>query len=1159
MVACCLIAAFAPAASSAPEDEEIPQLRAYYEDRLYELGEQVNFTLKVTANGRPVIPDAVSTAMAILINLTFGQQPSEIVWVTVTPAVGKRGEFTGNFNVTADNVTRIDPMGEGLPITGKAVVFMAVSSYKGVRMNTLGFAWVESGPKVATALSNPMPSPGETVEITVTTYNESLLVDAHDVYVRLRSYDGVNELDLGTLTVNRQSLGTYKASYSVPIDLAIATDYYVITGASFPDYNHSRYMEGLFAQVFSVRFFDIWGQNVSMDDTSASVAMWVADDTGQPVAGAMVDIDVTWYDDGTSTTEHLSNQTGTEGSAGFTISHISADRIDLRGNVTHGGLVQNFMLEGMVDKSPPGVSTPDEPDGLSVEPWEGPDNLPFFDNINLPGEKMSQKYRVYNGTDPFPNKRVNWYIIDQESFFDFNYTVVESGFEVTDANGDMTVEFTVPSSDVNAWIMFEANMWVQDEQSGEWSEETSSTSEPIMDTGVFPISEDIEITVNRVQKGAPIEMRVKRAMPRNSLIGLMVMPFDEDTGVTNWGSIRELGPGEDDMFISQLPKVGPDTYGLDYNMPTFVPEDLSWGFVGLTVNIDLFRIEANYVVLKYGESTEKGVDASQPVPPEPVHAGTNGTFTIEVENTGLGTDTYTIDTSATPWFVPEVDEVTLGPGEIRRINITVVVPEGTDEMPYQYDVTILSSKTAVNITLTIDVEVMVNGVEAALDKLEETAFRDETASFVLTLKNTGQGYDNFTLTTSGEASSWVVLGQTKIEVPEDGEGQVVIDVNVPANADEDDYSLSVTATSDDGETSDIVDIIIRVLVDAVDVQIAAEPLDALRGETVVHTVRVVNNGQGPDTFTLALSGDEPDWASLDQTTVEVEEGAYIELTLTVDVPDDADEGWYDVNVTATSANGITAATGVAVTHVWVRGVGLSTDTPSKSAYRGDTIEFGFNITNTGQWRDVYTLSHDAGDWASFVAWGVNPVGIPLGSSGGVGITIGLTNTVDEGSYTITVTATSEDGVTTATLEFTIEVTFNDIEATLSSTSEEVKQGKKVTFTLTLKNTGQGEDTYTVILLGPVSEWVDLETFIYTVAEGATKDINITVEVPKKADKGDQLLNITVRSSDPNFSDEAQFQVTVKEVKDEPGPGALAALAAVVLVASLLAVSRRRRR
>ena len=174
------------------------------------------------------------------------------------------------------------------------------------------------------------------------------------------------------------------------------------------------------------------------------------------------------------------------------------------------------------------------------------------------------------------------------------------------------------------------------------------TSEPLIDAGFFARDENIKITVDRVHKDDPVELRATVPLPESYYVGQFFAVFDGETGLTDWGQPQSLGPMGDDFNIQPLPKMGPDLFGMDRQLPEFFPEDQSVAFMVMTVDLMAFKIAMNYKILGYGESTTKGIDASQPTEPEPIHAGTNGTLEFNVDNTGAGTDHYTVEQMTGP-------------------------------------------------------------------------------------------------------------------------------------------------------------------------------------------------------------------------------------------------------------------------------------------------------------------------------------------------------------------------------------------------------------------------------------------------------------------------------------------------------------------------------
>ncbi|NOQ54964.1 MAG: hypothetical protein GQ558_10225, partial [Thermoplasmata archaeon] len=159
--------------------------------------------------------------------------------------------------------------------------------------------------------------------------------------------------------------------------------------------------------------------------------------------------------------------------------------------------------------------------------------------------------------------------------------------------------------------------------------------------------------------------------------------------------------------------------------------------------------------------------------------------------------------------------------------------------------------------------------------------------------------------------------------------------------------------------------------------------------------------------------------------------------------------------------------------------------------------------------------------------------------------------IAEGIYKMTVTATSEDGVTSDSVELTVEVVVNGLSISLEEATVVTEPGRTVECILLIENTGEGPDTYTVLLSNTVANWTDETEITITVAEGETGTVTITIVVPKDEKGPDAFLNIDVLSEDPTFNAFTQFQVVIKEKDDGAGGIGIFLVVAGVAVAVVL--------
>ena len=277
------------------------------------------------------------------------------------------------------------------------------------------------------------------------------------------------------------------------------------------------------------------------------------------------------------------------------------------------------------------------------------------------------------------------------------------------------------------------------------------------------------------------------------------------------------------------------------------------------------------------------------------------------------------------------------------------------------------------------------------------------------------------------------------------------------------------------------------------------------------------------------------------------EGATESVLMEVTPPGGADAGFYEFTLTATSANDVTNASATTSVHVRVPGVHLAAKSNSATGYRGEQLTFDFDLTNTGQERDVFTLSHVDSGWADSVIFSANPVALDPEETGQVSATIILSDTIDQGIYKFRVIAASSDGMADSSNQLTVTVTVNGVEVSLSVESITVTKGKEKEVTLTITNTGQGSDTFNILLTGEASNWTKAGTTQVTLAEGASETVTLTIS-PETDTKGDHgFLDITVVSSDPVFNEKVQLQVVLKDAPDEGGLSTTAIIAIVVIL------------
>jgi PKD repeat protein len=227
------------------------------------------------------------------------------------------------------------------------------------------------------------------------------------------------------------------------------------------------------------------------------------------------------------------------------------------------------------------------------------------------------------------------------------------------------------------------------------------------------------------------------------------------------------------------------------------------------------------------------------------------------------------------------------------------------------------------------------------------------------------------------------------------------------------YTATLTVTDELGKSSRDTVIITVTQTAGATLKAAPSQKSLKPGEEGVFYLTLQNTGNGQDSFSLLLSGDNSRWGSLDQSLVPLEGSSSATLTLRVSPPVDAAAGAQaKVTVRATSAYDVAtgASATVTVTAAQVYGVTVSPDVTNLSAESGRTASFTVRVTNTGNGDDRVSvkLAGAAAKWAS-----ASPAQSVLGRGLVKTVTVKLSIPADASAqdYMLTATALSQDNLT----------------------------------------------------------------------------------------------------------------------------------------------------
>jgi hypothetical protein len=284
----------------------------------------------------------------------------------------------------------------------------------------------------------------------------------------------------------------------------------------------------------------------------------------------------------------------------------------------------------------------------------------------------------------------------------------------------------------------------------------------------------------------------------------------------------------------------------------------SWAIIGATQQDIAFRIEGEIVVLDVPWLSE-----------DPVSGQNDTTVAVTFDPTGMAIGQY---------FA------------------TLAIESNDTDEPVVY----------VPVTMTIIVKEA--GVLLTPETDADAGDPGTTVTYMLTLENTGNIADTFTVEATGVWATNLPVSSFDL-----GPGETVdfvVEVTVPAGAmagDSDVTTVTATSVFDDSVSDSSALTTTANQVYGIELTPATAGLTGAPGDVVTYTLTLTNVGNGEDTVTLALAGNLWD-TELPVASFTLAAGASVEVTVLVTIPADAVDGATDVvTVTATSEGGPTAS------------------------------------------------------------------------------------------------------------------------------------------------------------------------------------------------------------------------------------------------------------
>lgn len=274
-------------------------------------------------------------------------------------------------------------------------------------------------------------------------------------------------------------------------------------------------------------------------------------------------------------------------------------------------------------------------------------------------------------------------------------------------------------------------------------------------------------------------------------------------------------------------------------------------------------------------------------------------------------------------------------------------------------------------------------------------------------------------------------------------------------------------------------------------------LDILPNETLQVDLYVKNVGAYDTTATLALVGAGSPWsASIDKSTIGLATGQQEKVTLTIQAPtslDAGDIGRFTLEATS-SANGRKATGTVEATVEKVQGIKISVDDDRKSAFPGEDIVFGLDVTNTGNSLETttLTLTDEPSGWTE--EFDAGSLELQAQGSNGTNMTLTVPGQTLVGTYLMNVTVEIEGTSVTSTQMITVDIKGqHSFTVVCQDPGQDIAPGEETTLVLRVDNLGNMDEVINIGSVNLSGGWkVRFDAMSLSIGPYSSKTVNLTV-------------------------------------------------------------------
>jgi len=522
-------------------------------------------------------------------------------------------------------------------------------------------------------------------------------------------------------------------------------------------------------------------------------------------------------------------------------------------------------------------------------------------------------------------------------------------------------------------------------------------------------------------------------------------------------------------------------------------------------------------------------------------------FNFNVTNKGNALDTFSIELNDTPvgWNAnPSTNPISsINPDETRPFSIIVTSPTYAaynDQAKIYINVTSVNNITKKYSTSVISIINKKHNIELnPIGGNSVNVEANKTFTTQVEIRNRGNTEDTVRLEISGEATYLTVnFNLTQVVVPKDSSQLVNLSIIVNSNAPSEQTRFLITAYPIDVPEMKIYQNITVKVNQKYDVLMQVSGANTKYGDpskSVNFTLSVKNKGNGIDTVLVNGSGLPANW-NFYFTPATVNDLAVSEVrtvTVTVDLPKDAQPNPYTMTVRGTSDGNGSAFSQVSITVIANQfySVEMSTVNPFAHGVPEGKAYFNVTIRNKGSGVDTFTMSA-AGTSKNWITFNVSSFSLAPEQQRDVQANATIPKGTLKGDYIVEIIATSSND-TSKHASVNVTTIVDDkfaVEMWTNPSTLEVEPGKSVVYMIYIKNRGNVQDQFFVNISDNPNLWavLDLGSPFVTLQPDTFTTTNLTVTVPSNAVATTFTVNVSaVSQADGNVKITTGANVIVK--------------------------------